>query len=82
MDSYNIIFEEICSPLTGGASGGRNSEFWCRRAQILCASCSSRPYASFVWMWTPITSFPREISSAKEGEPEAGLSQNSGVVKL
>ena len=33
---------EICSPLTGGPSGGRTSEVRCHRALILSGACSSR----------------------------------------
>ena len=46
---------ETCSPLTGGHSGGRNSEVRCHRALILCGLCISSPFASFEWMWTLIT---------------------------
>ena len=49
---------EIGSPLTGGPSGGGNSEVRCHRALILYGGCSSRPYASFKWMWTPKHGFP------------------------
>ena len=52
---------KICSPQTGGPSGGGNSEMRCHRALSLCGACSSRPYASFEWMWTNITWFSREI---------------------
>ena len=38
--------------LTGG-----NSEVRCHRALIVCGACFSSPYASFEWMWTPITCF-------------------------
>ena len=41
-------------------------------ALILSKSCSSRPYASFEWMWTPITWFPGEISSPLTGGPSGG----------
>ena len=60
---------ETCSPLTGGPSGVRNSEVRSHRALILCEACSSRPYASFKWMWTPITRFYREICSPLTGGP-------------
>ena len=68
---------EICSPLTGGPNGGRNSEVRCHRALILCGACFSRPYASFEWMWTLITWFSREICSPLTGGPNGG--RNSEV---
>ena len=77
VDSYNMVSREICSPLTGGPNGGRNSEVRCHRALILCGACSSRPYASFEWMWTPITWFSREICSPLTGGPNGG--RNSEV---
>ena len=49
----------------------------CHRALILCGAYSSRPYASFEWMWTPITWFYREISSPLTGGPNGG--RNSEV---
>ena len=61
--------KEICSPLTGGPSGGGNSEVRCHRDLILCGTCFSSPYASFEWMWTPITWFSREICSPLIGGP-------------
>ena len=60
---------ETCSTLTGGPSCVRNSEVRCHRALILCGACSSRPYASFEWMWTNITWFSREICSPLTGGP-------------
>ena len=38
---------EICSALTGGPSGGRDSEMRGNIALIMCTSCSPSPYASF-----------------------------------
>ena len=62
----------ICSPLTGGPNGGRNSEVLCHRALIFCGACSSRPYASSEWMWTLITWLSREICSPLTGGPNGG----------
>ena len=50
-------------------SGGVNSEVRCHRALIVCGACFSSPYASFKWMWTPITKFYREICSPLTGRP-------------
>ena len=50
-------------------SGGGNSEVRCHRALIVCGACFSSPYASFKWMWTPITRFYREICSPLTGGP-------------
>ena len=63
---------EICSQLTGGPSGGRNSEVRCHRALILCGSFSSSPYASFEWVWIPITWFSREICTPLTEGPSGG----------
>ena len=46
----------------------------CHRVAILCGTCSSRPYASFEWMWTPISWFSREICSPLTGGPNGGRS--------
>ena len=76
------FFGEICSPLTGGPSVGRNSEVRCHRALILPGACSSRPYASFEWMWTPITWFSRDICSPLTGDLVAAVTQKCGVIEL
>ena len=52
-----LFSREICSPQTGGPSGGGNSEVRCHRALIVYGACFSSPYASFEWMWTNITLF-------------------------
>ena len=73
---------QICSPQTGGPSGGGNSEMRCLRDLILCGACSSRPYAYFDWMWTPITLFSREICSPLSDGPSGGVTQKCGVKEL
>ena len=44
----------------------------CHRALISCGTCFSSSYASFGWMWTPITWFPREICCPLTGGPSSG----------
>ena len=73
---------ETCSTLTGGPSCVRNSEVRCHGDLILCGACSSRPYASFEWGWTPITWFSREICSPLTEDLVAGVIQKCGVIEL
>ena len=76
VDSYNIISQGDILCKRGGARSGVISEFRCRKALILCVSFSSRLYASFVWMWTPITSFPSEICSPLTGGARSGVNSD------
>ena len=46
-----------------------NSEMRSQRDLSLCASCSSRQYASFECLWTSIIRFAREICSPLTGGP-------------
>ena len=77
-----LFSRDICSPLTGGPSGGRNSEVRCHRALILCGTYFSSPYASFEWMWTNITWFSREKCSPLSDGPSGGVTQKCGVKEL
>ena len=47
VELFNMVSRKICSPLTGGPSGGRDSEMRGNLALIMCTSCSPSPYASF-----------------------------------
>ena len=48
------------------------------RALILCESVFLPPYASFEWMWTPITWFSREICSPLTEGPMTAVPQSYG----
>ena len=55
VDPYNMVFQGDMLSSNRRPSGGGNSEVRCHRALIVCGACFSSPYASFEWMWTPIT---------------------------
>ena len=63
-------------------SGGVNSEVRCHRALILCGACSSRPYASFEWVWTPVTWFSREICSPLTEDLVESVTHKCGVIEF
>ena len=81
VDSYNMVSREICSPLTGGPSGGRTSEVRCHRALILCGACSSRPYASLSGCGILYHGFPGRYALLKQGDLVAAVRQKCDVIE-
>ena len=65
-------FCELCLPLTGTPSGGRNSEMRRRRGLARVASCSPHPYASFEWMCGPLECILSELCLPLTGTPSGG----------
>ena len=66
------IFCELCLPLTGTPSGGRNSEMRRHRGLARIASCSPDPYATFEWMCGPIECIFSELCLPLTGTPSGG----------
>ena len=72
MGPLECIFCELCLPLTGTPSGGRNSEMRRRRGLARVASCSPDPYASFEWMCGPLECIFCELCLPLTGTPSGG----------
>ena len=67
------IFCELCLPLTGTPSGGRNSEMRRHRGLARIASGSPDPYATFEWMCGPLEcKFLCELCLPLTGTPSGG----------
>ena len=67
------IFCELCLPLTGTPSGGRNSEMRRHRGLARIASGSPDPYATFEWMCGPLEcKFLCELCLPQTGTPSGG----------
>ena len=82
MDALECIFCELCLPLTGTPSGGRNSEMRRRRGLARVASCSPDPYASFEWMCGPLECIFCELCLPLNVHLVAVVTQKCGVVSF